>query len=303
MDVRRSLTPVGPGNKWVREFFSIKRNRGSSGTDGVALEGFWMIRAARAAGCVIDAVFVCVDLLRGPASLRLVGELVDDGLPALSVSTPVLTRMVRRDGPDGLAAVGRWSAVVLGNLVPGPYARCVVMDGCALPGNLGSLVRCADAAGACAVITTNCRVRLHHPLVLKASMGTVFSVPLCAAEPAEALSWLRLHGFHLLAAEPSSSVSYLKADYPPKVAILLGSERDGLNVFWRAAADQRVSIPMLGSADSLNVGHAGAVLLYHTLARQGAPSKTAGRKREPGSSARRHAGPILPSAGCGHPSR
>lgn len=268
--MRRSLTPAGPGNKWVREFFSVKRNGASSGTAAVALEGLWMIRAARAAGCVIEAVFVCADLLRGPDSLRLVGELVEDGVPALSVSARVLTRMAGRDGPDGLAAVGRRPAVALGDLVPGPYALCVVLDGCALPGNLGSLVRCADGVGACAVITTNCRVRLHHPLVLKASMGTVFSVPLCGAEPNEALSWLRLHGFHLLAAEPSSPVSYLNADYPPKVAILLGSERDGLNAFWRAAADERVSIPMLGRADSLNVGHAGAVLLYNALARHGA---------------------------------
>lgn len=270
MAVRWSLTPAGPGNEWVREFFSIKRNRGSSGTNAVALEGLWMIRAARAAGCAIDVVFVCVDLLRGPDSLRLVRELVGDGVPALSVSARVLARMAGRDGPDGLVAIGRRSAVILGDLAPGPYARCVVLDGCALPGNLGSLVRCADAVGACAVITTNCTVRLHHPLVLKASMGTVFSVPLCAAEPGEALNWLRLHGFHLLAAEPSGSVSYLNADYPQKVAVLLGSERAGLNAFWRAAADERVSIPMLGCADSLNVGHAGAVLLYQALARHGA---------------------------------
>ena len=270
MAVRWSLTPAGPGNEWVREFFSIKRNRGSSGTNAVALEGLWMIRAARAAGCAIDVVFVCVDLLRGPDSLRLVRELVGDGVPALSVSARVLARMAGRDGPDGLVAIGRRSAVILGDLAPGPYARCVVLDGCALPGNLGSLVRCADAVGACAVITTNCTVRLHHPLVLKASMGTVFSVPLCAAEPGEALNWLRLHGFHLLAAEPSGSVSYLNADYPQKVAVLLGSERAGLNAFWRAAADERVSIPMLGCADSLNVGHAGAVLLYQVLARHGA---------------------------------
>lgn len=267
--MRRSLTPAGPNNEWVREFFNIKRNRGSSATAAVALEGLWMIRAARAADCVIDAVFVCVDLLRGPDSLRLIGELVGSGVPVLSVSARVMTRMTGRDGPDGLAAIGRRSAVVLGDLAPGPYALCMVLDGCALPGNLGSLVRCADAVGACAVITTNCTVRLHHPLVLKASMGTVFRVPLCAAEQGEALSWLRSHGFHLLAAEPSSSVSYLNASYPPKVAVLLGSERDGLSAFWRAVADERVSIPMHGTADSLNVGHAGAVLLYHALAQRG----------------------------------
>jgi len=83
------------------------------------------------------------------------------------------------------------SAVAVSHLRPAPCARCLVLDGCELPGNLGSLVRCADAVGACAVIVTACQVRLSHLLVLKASMGTVFSVPVCAAKPGEALAWLR----------------------------------------------------------------------------------------------------------------
>jgi TrmH family RNA methyltransferase len=265
-DLRRSLSPAGPGHRKVREFFEIKTGRGH-GADRLTLEGLWLIRAARHGDCEIDTLFVCVELLRGPASLELVGELVDDGVAAYSVSPRVLHRMAGRDGPDGLAAIGRHALPSLDDVTPPGKARCLVVDGCELPGNLGSLVRCADAVGACAVLATGSKVRLRHPLVLKASMGAVFSVPLVATTQPDARRWLRANAFHLLAAVPSSAHSYLDAVYPSRVAVVVGSERDGLNRFWVAAADERVSIPMLGSADSLNVGHAGAVLLYEALAR------------------------------------
>lgn len=266
-DLRRSLTPAGPGHERVREFLDLKKNRLPGRASGVPLEGSWMLRAARDGSCEIDAVFVCLELLRGPASAQLVDELTAQGVPAYSVSARVLSRMVGRDGPDGLAAIARPTSVALEDVRPAPVARCLVVDGCELPGNLGSLVRCADAVGACAVFATQSRVRLSHPLVAKASMGAIFSVPLVASVPAEALRWLRTNGFVVVAAAPDGPTSYLDADYPARTAVVLGSERHGLSPFWTEAADVRVRIPMLGSADSLNVGHAGAVLLYETLAR------------------------------------
>jgi RNA methyltransferase, TrmH family len=266
-DLHRRLLPVGPSHLRVRQFLDIRDNKKPHDSTMVTLEGLWMLRAARAGGCSIEAVFVCPGMLRGAEPAQLVDALLRDGALGLSVSARVLARMVGRDGPDGLAAVGRVRRFELRDLRAAEPARCLVVDGCELPGNLGSLVRCADAVGVCAVIVTGCRLRLNHPLVLKASMGTVFFVPVSVSSPEGALKWLRERGFHLLAADPSSSLSYRQAAFPPRVAIVLGSERQGLSPFWRAAADQRVSIPMLGRADSLNVGHAGAVLLYEALHR------------------------------------
>jgi TrmH family RNA methyltransferase len=141
----------------------------------------------------------------------------------------------------------------------------VIADSFDLPGNLGTIIRCADGAGAAGVVVTDRRIRLTHPLVLKASMGTVFSLPVVDADRDAALGWLRTRHFRIMAAEPDAPITYRDVDYRGRIAIVVGSERHGLAAFWREAADVAVSIPMLGVADSLNVGHAAALLLYEAL--------------------------------------
>jgi TrmH family RNA methyltransferase len=197
--------------------------------------------------------------------------LTEAGVPAFQVSRRTYLRLAERDGPDGLAAVVRLSSLNLADITPGPAARLLVLDSFELAGNVGSLIRCADAVGASAVILTEQHVRINHPLVMKASMGTAFSVPLCSSDAETALTWLRGQGFWVLGADPPATTSYRDADYRARTAVVLGSERCGLSRFWKQASDQLVSIPMLGDADSLNVGHAGALILYEALHRQQAP--------------------------------
>jgi RNA methyltransferase, TrmH family len=259
------LAPAGAGHPLVRRYVRLKTDRGHDRGSGLALQGLWMIQAALSTGTRLEAVFVCPELLRGEGSRDVVEALVAARTPTLRVAERLLRRMVDRDGPDGLAAIAEPRVVALGGLQPTDPARVLVLDGPELPGNVGSLVRCADAVGASAVIVTENRVRLSHPVLIKASMGTVLTMSVTVAEPVEALGWLRRHGFRLVAADVGAPSSYREARYGPRVAIVLGSERTGLSGFWREAADQRVAIPMLGRADSLNVGHAGAVLLYEAL--------------------------------------
>lgn len=125
-----------------------------------------------------------------------------------------------------------------------------------LPGNLGTLIRCADGAGASGVLVVEQGFRLSHPLVLKASMGAALAMPVISAGRLAARRWLRERGFRILA-----------ADYRGPLAIVVGSERRGLTREWLTAADSVVAIPMLGISDSLNAGVAGALLLYEALAR------------------------------------
>jgi TrmH family RNA methyltransferase len=243
----------------VRQFLAIKRNR--AGTSGLlALEGMWAIGRAIAAGLPIEAVFVCPELLRGDAVVAPAGGV------SLRVSEKVLLRMVERDGPDGWAAIARLASWSLDDVEVGERTCVVVADACDLAGNLGTIIRCADGAGAAAVLVTDRRVRINHPLVVKASMGTLFTTPVVDVARSDALVWLRRHGVRIVAADPAAAVSYRDAGYDGPVAIVVGSERHGLAPFWRDHADVAVSIPMLGVADSLNVGHAAALLLYESLA-------------------------------------
>ena len=254
--------PAGIGHPRVRQYLNIKHNRGPRPEGAVALEGLWAIRAAAAARVPIEVVFVCDALRRGEQIDALVDALDTRVLP---VGERVFQRMVDRDGPDGLAAIAYLPARGLDDLCLRDPARLVVADCFELAGNLGTIIRCADGVGAAGVILTERRLRVTHPLVVKASMGTLFSMPVVTASREEALAWLRHRDVRVVAADPAAGTSFRDADYGRRVAIVLGSERYGLAPFWREAADALVSIPMLGVADSLNVGHAAALLLYEAL--------------------------------------
>ena len=245
----------------VQQYLNLKRRGGS--TRAIALEGLWAIRAARDAGVDVEVVFVCPPLLRGDAVERVVDP---RRTVVQEVSERTLLRMVDRDGPDGLAAIAHLPDHRLDD-VP-PSGTVVVADALELAGNLGTLVRCADGAGAGAVIVTDRRVRLNHPLVVKASMGTIFTMPVVAATRDEALGWLRQRSVRTVAADPGAPLSYRDpaADYGERAAIVVGSERHGLHPFWRERSDVVVSIPMLGRADSLNVAASAAILLFEARA-------------------------------------
>jgi RNA methyltransferase, TrmH family len=264
---RPVLLPAGLNHRRVREFLAVKRHQAGRGFPGtVALEGTWMLRQALAAGVRLQAVFVCPPLLRGAEGLDLASEAVGLGAEGYQVSEKVLSRLADRDGPDGIAALGQARRRTLCDIHPGRRTRVIIADGWDLPGNLGTLIRCADAAGASGVLVAEQGFGLGHPLVLKASMGAALAMPVVAVDRPAARRWLREHGFRIVAADPAGSGSYRDADYRGPLAIVVGSERRGLDGEWLTAADSVVAIPMLGLSDSLNAAVAGALLLYEALA-------------------------------------
>jgi len=268
---------AGIGHPRVRQFLNIKHNRGPNPTGAVALEGLWSLRHAIAAGIPIEVLFVCEALLRGGESNAVIDAAAADGATILSVSERVLHRLVDRDGPDGLAAIARLPRRTLDDIAVRPSTRIVIADHMELAGNVGTIIRCADGAGAAAVLLTERQVRLTHPLVMKASMATLFSLPVIDASRNDALGWIRRHRIRIVAADPAAASSYREANYRGPIALVLGSERYGLAPFWRDAADTVVSIPMLGVADSLNVGHAAALVLYEALHQQRSRTARSGR--------------------------
>ncbi len=260
------LEPAGYAHPLVQEFVNIKRNK-RAGADLLALDGLWAIQAAIAAFTRIKAVFVCPALVPGDEAARVLHGLGRD-VARLELSERVLRRIAERDGPDGLAAVAYLERKRPSDIVLGPASRVAIADGLELPGNLGTVIRCADGSGAAAVVVSGSPLKLTNPTLIKASMGTLLSVPVMPMERDAALEWLRAGGFRVIAADPQAKLSYRDADYGGRVALVIGSERHGLGSFWRRAADVEVSIPMMGMADSLNVGHAAALLLYEALHRQ-----------------------------------
>lgn len=258
------LPQVGGSHPRVKQYLNIKRNRGPS--PGVmTLEGTWALRAALDNGISVELALVCPPLLRGGEAVDLIGALHGRGATVVQVSAKVFGRLTERDGPDGVAAIVRFSTATLDRIDVDSRSRLVVADRFELAGNLGTLIRAADGAGATAVLVTDRRLRITHPLVVKASMGTLFSTPIVDVSGEAARAWLATNGVRVVVADPGGPSSYRDADLRGPVALVLGSERYGVDHAWRAAADLLVSIPMLGQADSLNVGHAAALLLYEAL--------------------------------------
>ena len=266
-DLHQKLIPAGPGHPRVRQYLDLKLNRHPV-PGALPLEGLWLVRAAMQNDVPIEAAIVCTERLRGPGVGELVEELRATAVPVFQVGRRTFERLTNRDGPDGLVAIGRFRDSELARLGVGHRSLVLVLDRFEMAGNIGSLIRCGDAVGASAVILADCAVRMAHPVLLKASMGAVFSVPICRVSSESALAWLRRRGFRLVAADPGAPVSYREARYASRTAVVVGSERLGLSAGWRAAADELVSVPLRGRADSLNAGQAGAVVLYEVLHQQ-----------------------------------
>ena len=181
-------------------------------------------------------------------------------------------RIAERDAPEGLVAVVRMPRWPLQELSIGEHALIVIADGLENPGNLGTLLRTADGAGAELVVVTNRRARLSHPQVFRASHGMSLKVPHVEFARAEdAIGWLRQQGCTTYVAAPGGGgggMHYRQLDCDGRTALVFGSERFGLSPAWSEQGFRRVAIPMLGAADSLNVGAAAAILSYEIRARK-----------------------------------
>lgn len=213
-----------------------------------------------------------------------VARTVRDVVLRAAHSFEVAERVARRIHP-GVGTPALLSTLRLDVRPPAPptgsatRSLVLVADGIEYAGNLGTLIRTADACGADAVVLSACVVRPTHPKVFVASRGTVATMPLVELGNAEdARRWLLERGYRIVVADPAGASHYLDADYSGPTAIVVGAEGAGLHPVWRGSPSTVVSIPMLGRADSLNVGVSAAVLLF--AACSGPQARPSGRRSD-----------------------
>lgn len=260
--------PVGIQHPRVKQYLSVKNNTKSNPENLACLEGLWELSLALDRELEIRAFFVCPELLRGDAGGNLAQRIIDAGTHSYLVSEKVFRRLADREQPDGLAAVVALPRWKWDDLQLKENNRVIVLDGLEIPGNVGTIIRCADSVGADGAIITNRRTRLSHPKLLHSSMGSAFNFPVIEAEVSEAIVWLKAHDFKIMTTDTGAQTSYRQADYHGRVAIVMGSERYGIVKEWHAAEDASVFIPMVGTIDSLNVGNAAVLMLYEAFAQQ-----------------------------------
>ena len=166
---------------------------------------------------------------------------------------------------EGLVAVAPTAKRSLQEYQPTENPFLAVIEQVEKPGNLGAILRTADAAGVDAVIVVDPRTDLFNPNAIRASLGTIFTVPLFETTFDEATAWLKKHQINSFAARVDSSVPYTEVDYTPATAVVLGSEAEGLTDRWDDTNSRAIRLPMQGIADSLNLSVSAAVLFYEAL--------------------------------------
>ena len=271
----RELTISSPANPRLKSLLALRRRRTREESGQTLVEGYEEIGLALSAGVRPGTVYVCEELFSpaGRAGSQDIGHqsdllerLRDDRVEVVHLSRQVFEKASYREGPDGLLAVVHAVGRPLDDLpVDGPDHLTLLSQGVEKPGNLGAMLRTADAAGVDDVVAADPVTDWGNPNVVRASKGTVFALPVASATTAEALAWLGTHGIRLVVTTPETDLLHTDVDYTGRVAIAVGSEKHGADETLLEAATHRVRIPMHGKANSLNVAASAAIVLYEAV--------------------------------------
>lgn len=239
----------------------------------VLIEGYRELLRAVDAGISIKELFFCEKFFLGENEQELIRRAGANGAAIYSVAEVPFRKISYRDRPDGLIATSGPVAGVLSSLALSPAPLVVLAQAVEKPGNLGAILRSADAAGVDGVIVCDGTTDVNNPNVVRASTGTLFTVPVVEATTLEALEWLRKHKVRIIAATPHATACYTDVDFKAPSAIAVGAEQYGLGKDLLDQADEQVRIPMAGVADSLNVSVATTLLLFEAARQRGFPKK------------------------------
>ena len=252
-------------NPRIKDAARLRDRRHREKQGRILIDGARELARAIGGGLSLQEVFVCEPLCAGDDAKRLLEMLPDCGAEVLDVTEPVFGKLAFGDRAEGVLGVAEIPRPTLDELPLPDDPLVAVLEGVEKPGNLGAVLRSADGAGVSALISADGRTDLYNPNAIRASLGTIFTLPVCAATTAETLDWLRLHRLSVHAARVDGSVRHTQADYRGPTAMVLGNEATGLSSAWQADDISGVRLPMLGVADSLNVSATAAVLFYEAL--------------------------------------
>ncbi|MCZ2127205.1 MAG: RNA methyltransferase [Anaerolineales bacterium] len=245
-------------NSRVKHWVKLREDKKRRKEDRLILvEGRDELTLAAASGLQAQTLLSAPELIRRPLNFSAAEN--------LTVSRAVFEKISYRENPDGWIGIFPMPTTTLGELTLPPEPLILVAESVEKPGNLGAILRTADAAGADAVLVCDPRVDVWNPNVIRASRGAVFALPVVEADSFEALNWLKSRKARVLAATPSAQTLYTDVNLRGALALVVGTEDKGLTNLWIENADLQVKIPMFGKVNSLNVSIAAALTIYEAL--------------------------------------
>jgi len=259
-------------NPRVKTAVKLRKGKVRKETGCTLVEGYREILRATESDWKFIELYFCPELYLDSEASDLVSNIRNGGTPAFLCSEAAFRKMSYRDTPDGLMALSPLVGKSLDELELLENPLLLIAENLEKPGNLGTILRTADATGVDAVIVCGNKTDINNPNVIRASIGTLFFLPVAEASTEETLQWLEKQGIQSLAALPDAEQGYTHADMRGGTAIVVGSEDKGLTQEWINGSNFHVKIPMLGKNDSLNVSTAAAVLLYEAVRQRQNPS-------------------------------
>lgn len=256
---------TSPENQRVKNLLKLKKKSDRVDQNLILIEGWREIKQAVAGGLQLKTIYLSQDKT-GKSFLNQAGSLCSE---VVILGSRVFEKVAYRENVEGVlaTAVARFLSLESLNLPANPLI--IVLESVEKPGNLGAILRTAEAAAVNAVLVCDPLTDIFNPNVIRSSLGCVFTVPVVACGSPEAIKFLKKEKVTIFAAALSGSSRYDTSDFTKPTAVVLGSEANGLSDLWLNASDHTVLIPMLGEHDSLNVSVSAAILVYEAQRQRG----------------------------------
>lgn len=266
--MRRETITSGQNPK-IKTLLALQEKSRTRRKEGLfVVEGRRELEHCLNAGYKAKTVFMCPEII-SPGDFE---EIYDkactedgNGPAVIEIPTVLYDKIAYRGGTEGIMAEIESKEKDLDSLNIGKNPLIIVLESVEKPGNLGAVLRSADACGADAVIICDPQTDLYNPNLIRSSIGAIFTVPVAAASSEDTIKWLKGNNIRIYTAQLQDSEWYYDTDMKGGTAIIMGTEATGLTDIWRQAADAHIKIPMLGQLDSLNVSVSAAILLYEAV--------------------------------------
>lgn len=249
-------SPQNPKIKLAQKLF---KSRERQKEDLILIEGNQEINLAIESGIIIDTLFYCPDFKKN----KKIKNIAEDKI--IELNKDLFVKISYRDNPDGFLALAKPRRLKLTEIKLSKNPLVIVLEKVEKPGNLGAILRSADAAGVDAVILADPQTDIYQPNVVRASLGTIFSVQVATAKNENVLNWLKTNKIKSLAAVVGAKLNYTQTKMSDAAAIVIGTEHDGLSKFWQDQASEKIMIPMAGKIDSLNASVSTAIILFEAV--------------------------------------
>jgi TrmH family RNA methyltransferase len=244
-------------NIQIKNIIKLQKSSERKKQNMICIEGYHELIIALESGINIQNIYYSEDFNKKNLAIP---EKINDKI--INVSSMVFKKISYRENPDGFLALAVHPKINLNKIKITKNPLIIILEGVEKPGNLGAISRTVDAVGATALIISNPKTNIFNPNVIRSSLGTVFTNKIATGTNVEVLEWLKKNKIKIFATTPNAKKIYTESNLNGPIAIVIGTEHEGLSKYWLASVDEKIKIPMHGKMDSLNASVSAGIVLF-----------------------------------------